>query len=102
MGKTNNPFKFEWAHGDFGVRTTHNASGQPYVELVHWYDNNYGSRHCYTIAYWYKTKDEGWDLRFVGDRMLEISKLHIEKIWPQLCAAQIMLQAWYDDQEDEY
>ena len=95
------PFKFEWEYKDYAVRTTHGFDGGPYVELVHWETDGHGRKHCYTIAYWYKG-DEGWDLRFVGDRMLELSKLHIECIWPQLCAAQIMLQAWYEDQEEEY
>lgn len=101
MSKTNKPFKFEWEYEDFGVVTSHRATGEPFIELIHYYESQSGRRQCYVIAYWYKG-NEGWDLRFVGDRMLELSKLHIEKVWPQLCAAQIMLQAWYDDQEDEY
>ena len=98
MSKT--PFNFIWDYGDFSVRTAHGAEGAPYVELVHWYDSERFGRCCYTIAYWHKGK-EGWDLRFVGDRMLELSKMHIEQIWPQLCAGQIMLQAWYEGQEEE-
>ena len=100
MSKTNKPFKFEWEYEDFKVSTSHNVDGTPYIELLKCYDSN-GRKLCYTIAYWYK-RNEGWDLRFVGNRMLEISQLHIEKVWPQLCAAQIMLQAWYDDQEEEW
>ena len=69
-------------------------------KLIKYYKEKSGRRLCYTIAYWTKD-DEGWNLRFVGDRMLELSKMHIEKVWPQLCAAQIMLQAWYEDQEGE-
>ena len=99
MEKTNKPFKFEWEYDDFCVRTAHRADGSPYVELVKYYDGSSGRRNCYTIAYWIKGK-EGWDLRFVGDRMLELSQLRIEKVWAQLCAAQIMLQAWYEDQEE--
>lgn len=103
MEKTNKPFEFHWEYADFGVRTAHRGlDDSPYVELVHYYyDKSSGRRYCYTIAYWTKD-DEGWDLRFVGDRMLELSQLHIEKVWPQLCAAQIALQAWYQDQEEEY
>lgn len=100
MPKTNKPFKFEWEYDDFGVRTAYRVNGTPYVELVKWYDEN-GRRLCYTIAYWYRGND-GWDLRFVGDRMLELSNLHIEKVWAQLCVAQIMLQKWYEDQEEEW
>ena len=96
----NKPFRFEWEYADFGVRSTTSFDMEPYIELVKYYKEKSGRRTCYTIAYWTKD-DEGWNLRFVGDRMLELSKMHIEKVWPQLCAAQIMLQAWYEDQEDE-
>lgn len=97
----NNNFEFHWRYADYEVRTTHGlANDDPYVELVHWEENSQGKRYCYTIAYWFFGKD-GCDLRFVGDRMLELSQLHIEKVWPQLCAAQIALQAWYEDREKE-
>ena len=95
------PFRFEWDYEEFGVRTTTSLGGRPYVELVKWYESENGRRNCYTIAYWTHDR-EGWNLRFVGDRMLEVSQLHIEKIWPQLCAAQIMFEAWLKDQEEEY
>mgnify|MGYP003290939000 CR=1 FL=1 len=101
MGKTNKPFRFEWDYEEFSVRTTTSLTGSPYVELVKWYETKEGRKCCYTIAYWTHNK-EGWDLRFVGDRMLELSQLHIEKVWPQLCAAQIMFEAWLEDQEEEY
>lgn len=98
----NKPFRFEWEYADFGVRSTTRYDGTPYIELVKYYDSGTGNgrRYCYTVAYWTKDGD-GWDLRFLGGRMLELSKMHIEKVWPQLCAAQIMLQAWYEDQEGE-
>lgn len=101
MKKTNKPFKFEWEYDDFCVRTSHRVNGTPYVELLKYCDDSNGKRCAYTIAYWYRGND-GWDLRFVGDRMLELSQLHIEKVWAQLCAAQIMLQKWYEDQEEEW
>lgn len=94
------PFKFEWEYKDYAVRTTHDYNGEPYVEIVRWATDRNGRKNCYTIAYWHKGED-GRDLRFVGDRMLELSKLHIGSIWPQLCAAQIMLQAWYEDQDGD-
>jgi hypothetical protein len=95
------PFRFEWDYEEFSVRTTTSLDGRPYVELVKWCEGENDRRYCYTIAYWTHDR-EGWNLRFVGDRMLEVSQLHIEKIWPQLCAAQIMFEAWLKDQEEEY
>lgn len=89
-------FDFHWRDGEFEVRTTCGLGDKPYVELVHWYEDN-GREFCYSIAYWYKG-NEGWSLRFVGDRMLELANLDIGKIWAQLCAAQISLSAWYDRQ----
>ena len=94
-----NDFEFHWRYADYEVRTTHGLKDDtPYVELVHWEQGDDGRRYCYTIAYWSKGS-EGWDLRFVGDRLLELSQLHIEKVWPQICAAQIALEGWFADQE---
>lgn len=92
-------FDFHWRDGEFEVRTTSGVRGEPYVELVHWTESG-GREWCYAIAYWYKGK-EGWDLRFVGDRMLELAQLDIGKIWAQLCAAQISLSAWFDRNEED-
>ena len=97
-----NEFEFHWRYADYEVRTTHGLrSDSPYVELVHWEQGRDGRACCYTIAYWYTSKGDGWDLRFVGDRLLELSRLHIEKIWPQLVAAQIALEGWLEDQRRE-
>jgi len=97
-----NSFDFSWKYKDYEVRTTHGLRcDAPYVELVHWETSTQGRRTCYTIAYWQKD-DEGWDLRFVGDRLLELSRLHIEQIWPQIVAAQIALEGWFADQEGGY
>ena len=86
-------FDFHWRHGEFEVRTTKNVRGEPYIELVKWYESKDGRMYCYTIAYW-NHNDEGWNLRFVGDRMLDLQELDIGKIWPQLCAAQICFDKW--------
>ena len=93
------PFDFHWKHGEFEVRTTTRINGDPYVELVKWYESKSdGRQYCYTIAYW-TYNDEGWDLRFVGDRMLDLQQLDIGKIWPQLCAAQICFDEWLQQKD---
>lgn len=95
------PFEFHWKHGEFEVRSTTSLNNKPYVELVHWKQDRNGRQYCYTIAYW-TYNDEGWDLRFVGERMLELQQLDIGKIWPQLCAGQICLDEWLRQQPDDY
>lgn len=95
-------FDFHWQHNEFEVRVTHNIlNGDPYIELVHWYNNRDGRPLCYTIAYWKRHKDGGYNLCFVGDRMLELQKLDIGSIWPQLCAAQVCLDEWERQTEKE-
>ena len=37
-------------------------------EIVQWFKD---SKYCYTIAYWHRSKDGDYDLRFVGDRPFE-------------------------------
>ncbi len=91
-------FDFHWRDGEFEVRTASGVRGGPYIELVRWTESG-GREWCYAIAYWHKDS-EGWDLRFVGDRMLELARLDIGKIWAQLCAAQISLSAWFDSNEE--
>ena len=102
MAKSEKPFNFQFDYGEFSVTTAHTPlANEPYVELVHKKIGPEGRVFKYTIAYWHKGSD-GWSLIFVGDRMIELSQLEIGHIWPQLCAGQIALDAWFKDQEDEY
>lgn len=39
---TNKPFKFEWEYADFGVRSTIRYNGEPYIELVKYYNEESG------------------------------------------------------------
>lgn len=87
-------FEFDWKFQDFEIRTT-KGNGHPYVELVKWYDYK-GRRVCFTLAYWYRDKDGGYCLHFVGDRPLEyIAEIDVSVIWKQLFLAQKM----YEDAE---
>lgn len=87
-------FDFHWRHGQFEVRSTTGVYGDPYIELVRWRQDSHGKEYCYTIAYW--KNNEGFTLYFVGDRMMELAKLDIQDIWPQLCAAQLCLNEWLE------
>lgn len=48
------------------------------------------------IAYWERDPDDWtYHLVFCYD-IIYMSQMDISKIWPQLCAAQIMLNGWVD------
>lgn len=67
------------------------------VELVKWDE---GHHHCYVVAWWIRD-DEGYELHFVGGRPFrDISPEEMAAIWPQLQAAQTMLDAYFDATEE--
>ena len=86
-------FEFTWRFMDFEIRTARPFSGAgPYLELVKWYDYD-GRRHCYTLAYWHRDKDGGYELHFVRERPLaDIAEEDISPIWKQLFLAQQMFE----------
>ena len=92
-------FDFHWRHGPFEVRSTTGVRGDPYVELVHWKQDGNGREYCYTVGFW--RNNDGMCLYFVGDRLLDLAKLDIQAIWPQLCAAQLCLDEWLKTKERE-
>lgn len=87
-------FEFHWEYADFEIRTKKAYHRDvPYIELVKWETDSSGRRSCFTLAYWYSEGDDGWDLRFVGDRPWRyIAELDVSKIWKQLFLAQEMLE----------
>lgn len=87
-------FEFNWKYKDFEIRTTHTCGKvqKPYLELIKWSESE-GKRYCWTLAYWYRDKDDDWELRFVCNRPLEeISDVDVSPIWRQLFLAQQMLE----------
>lgn len=67
------------------------------VELVKWDE---GHRYCYVVAWWIRD-DEGYELHFVGGRPFrDILPEEMAAIWPQLQAAQTMLDAYFDATEE--
>lgn len=63
--------KFNLRVGNLEVRSCNNSllSSEPHTtaEIVKWNNDNL-KPFCYTLAFWHKTKDEGYELRFVLDR----------------------------------
>ena len=98
-------FEFNWKFKDYEIRTTHSYGEKPvpYLELVKWYWHN-NRQYCYTLAYWYKNQDDGYELHFVGDRPLsDIGELDIGTIWRQLYLAQQMFEdAEMKSREEEW
>lgn len=67
------------------------------VKLVKWDEDHH---YCYVVAWWI-CDDEGYKLYFVGGRPFrDISPEEMATIWPQLQAAQTMLDAYFDATEE--
>ena len=103
----NKRFDFSWEFRNFEVRTCHedyenkNSPLQKNcpIELVKYFDDKHTS--CYVVAY-FRLDDEGYELHFVGNRpMQDISGDEMASIWTQLCAAQKMLDAYFEACQEE-
>lgn len=94
-------YEFNWKYGDFEISTTRPfGGGEPYIELVKWETDTRGKPYCFTLAYWHRD-DEGWELRFVGNRPLKyIAEIDVSPIWKQLYLAQEMLQDAFTRNEE--
>ena len=103
---SNKNFSFKWEFGDFVIQTVHRdyISGVGYnietpirdncpIEICKYCDESHTTR--YTVAFW-KLDDEGYELRFVGNRpMKDIEPEKMATIWEQICAAQFMLDEYW-------
>lgn len=97
----NRNFEFSWEFKNFAIRTRHEDykdRNSPLrkncpVELVKYMDGTHKS--CYIVA-WFELDDEGYELHFIGNRpMVDIDADEMKAIWPQLQAAQKMLDAYF-------
>lgn len=77
-------FNISWKYKDYELRKTSSLSKDiDYWELVKWqkYD---GKNSCFTLAYFVR-EQEGWELKFVGDRPFEyIEEDDLCTIWSAL------------------
>ena len=66
------------------------------IDLIKWYKSGENS-FCYSLAY-FERYDEGYRLKFVGDRPFEdIEKKDVPIIWSALKQAQEILDEFYDE-----
>ena len=107
MKKVNKNFDFSWQFKNYGIHTVHTEWGNKDspvrkdcpIELVRYFDDSHSS--CYTIADW-ALDDEGYELRFVGNRpFVDIEPEEMASIWKQLRAAQKMLDEYFKANEDD-
>lgn len=84
---------FSWRYDDFEISFSVEEDKIPSVHLIKWENNkedSEDSRSCFTLAYW--DYNDGWDLKFVGNRMFEyIKPYQVEKIWSALKSCQNFL-----------
>ena len=113
-------FNFHWKFGDFEICTCREQySNKEYrfdndspirkdipVELVKWenWTDEDGKDHrtCFVLAWWRKTKEDIYELKFCGGRPFDhIEPQEIAMIWKQLQAAQHMLDLYTDATREE-
>lgn len=110
MNTSNKRFEFSWEFKNFAIRTMHKNyedRNSPIrkdcpIELIKYLDDKHSS--CYVVA-WFRLDDEGYELHFVGSRPFkDISADEMQSIWPQLQAAQKMLDAYFEacEESEEY
>ena len=96
--------EFDWKVDDYEIRAIpkclvrfEDSDINETIELLKWnYDRNNNKNHCYTLAYWVKD-DEGYYLKFVGDRPFEdICPSFLDIVWKGLKEAQKVLNAYWD------
>ena len=79
-------FDFHWRDGEFEVRTTNGVRGEPYVELIHWYESGDGRECCVKQIY------------FEGDnvRLHSLNKAYADIIVERkyVVAIHRVVQAW--------
>ena len=89
--------EFNWKYKDYELRAVPKRLARfsedeenTTIELLKWNTKENGEKYCFTIAYWiYK---EGYELKFVGDRMFKYTDDEdIALIWQQLKLAQKVL-----------
>lgn len=71
------------------------------IDIVMWQKDSHGKPYCFSIAYW-KRDDEGYELKFVGARpFLYVDDSRIPELWEAMKEAQNVLDAWFDEMEDD-
>lgn len=102
----NQNFEFSWEFKNFCIRTVHQGDDEKNkklrkdcpIELVRYFDDRHKS--SYVVA-WYRLDECGYELHFIGSRPLnDISGEEMAFIWPQLQAAQKMLDAYFQACEE--
>lgn len=103
----NRDFNFEWKFKDFAIKTVRSNYGDKSssirkncpIELIKYVDEKHSS--CFVVAWW-ELDDGGYELHGFGDRLFKhISTEEITRIWPQLRAAQTMLDEYFKACEEE-
>ena len=106
MMTVNANLEFSWKYKDYEIHACPKhlvrfCEDEPNVtiDLVKWYDHG-GKRLCYSLAYFIK-KEEGYDLRFVGNRPFEdIDAEDVLEVWEALKTAQAVLDAFFRGDEE--
>lgn len=103
------PLVFEMRVGDYEchacpkrlVRLDENDQDET-VDFVRYTKSADGHEYFYSIGFFrFNDREEIWELRFVGDRFLEIPDEDIRTVWRMLKAAYLCLEEWSREDCDE-
>lgn len=93
---------FDFKYKDYELRAgpehlvrTRNVEPNNTIDFVKWYDSELGPC-CYSIAYW-KRKSDGYYLKFVGNRFLDIAPKDVPVLWKAIAEAQKVLDEWFEE-----
>lgn len=102
MMTVNSDLEFSWKYKDYELHACpkrlvrfYEGEKNETIDLVKWGETWDGKRHRWSLAYFIR-KEEGYDLRFVGNRPFEdIDPEDVPKVWEALKTAQAVLDAFF-------
>ena len=71
------------------------------IEVVMWQKDGFGQSYCFSIAY-FKLEKDGYSLCSIGARpFMYVDDSRVPELWEAMKDAQNVLDAWFDETEEE-
>ena len=96
---------FNFKYKDYELRACPIHLGRPNkddlnetIDFVKWRNSEHGPC-CYSIAYW-KIGLDGYELKFVGNRFLNVNPTDVPVLWKAIVEAQKTLDKWFEETKE--
>lgn len=84
-----------------GLETPEKGKANNTIDVVMWHKDAYGKPYCFSIAYFVRDC-QGYYLKSVGARLfMYVDDSCVPELWEALSKAQSVLDAWFDETEDD-